>query len=50
MTNWYDQQVRVSGGSGFLGYHVVEALRSHGCQRTVIPRSGNYDLVDGDAA
>ena len=37
-------RVVVTGGSGFLGRHVVEALRRHGCRDVLVPRKAQYDL------
>jgi GDP-L-fucose synthase len=37
--------ILVTGGSGFLGQHVVEALGQHGCLRIVVPRRQKYDLT-----
>jgi GDP-L-fucose synthase len=34
----------VTGGSGFLGSHVVELLRDGGCRNVLAPRSQRYDL------
>lgn len=42
---WSAQTVVITGGAGFLGSFVVEALRRRGCERIVIPRSEQYDLV-----
>ena len=42
-------RVLVTGGHGFLGRYVVEGLRARGCADLVTPRSGEYDLVEGDA-
>ena len=47
--NWSDRRVLVTGGAGFLGSHVVEQLRQRGAREVVVPRSRDYDLVDGDA-
>lgn len=44
MNFWQDKQVLVTGGSGFLGSHVVEKLRAEGCQKIFTFRSKEYDL------
>jgi len=49
MDFWKDKRVLVTGGGGFLGSFVVERLRRAGCPHVFIPRSGEYDLVDGNA-
>jgi GDP-L-fucose synthase len=41
--------VLVTGGSGFLGAHIVAALRARGAAEVVAPRSRDYDLRDRDA-
>ena len=38
-------KVAVTGGAGFLGAHVVSALRARGCQQIVVPRKATYDLT-----
>ncbi len=43
---WRDRRVCVTGGAGFLGSFVVEALRRRGCKEIFVPRSRDYDLVD----
>jgi len=35
----------VTGGSGFLGRHVVAALERRGCREIVVPRKAQYDLT-----
>lgn len=40
------RKVLVTGGSGFLGSHVVEALRARGAGEVVVPRSKDHDLRD----
>jgi dTDP-glucose 4,6-dehydratase/GDP-L-fucose synthase len=42
---WNDRTVMVTGGSGFLGSHLVEDLRSRSSDvETFVPRSDEYDL------
>ncbi|MEI6084997.1 MAG: GDP-L-fucose synthase [Verrucomicrobiota bacterium] len=49
MSFWSDQRVIVTGGAGFLGSHVVEALRARGCRDVFVPRSKDCDLRDRHA-
>src|SRR5436305_852158 len=42
--------VIVTGGSGFLGSHVVEELQRRGPGTIVVPRKKDYDLVEPGAA
>jgi GDP-L-fucose synthase len=44
--NWASERVVVTGGGGFLGSYVIEALRARGCTGIFVPRSAEYDLVD----
>ena len=44
------KKVLVTGGSGFLGSHVVEALRARGVGEVVVPRSKEHDLRDASHA
>lgn len=39
-------RVVVTGGSGFLGQHVCQALAAHQPSAIVVPRSAEYDLRD----
>ena len=39
-----DKRITVTGGGGFLGSHVVEALGRTGCGNVFVPRSEQYDL------
>jgi GDP-L-fucose synthase len=38
--------VVVTGGAGFVGRHVVAALRARGCRNIVVPRRATCDLTD----
>jgi GDP-L-fucose synthase len=50
MGYWSERRVLVTGGGGFLGSFVVDALQSEGCKDLVVPRSAEFDLVDPEAA
>src|SRR5262245_39029390 len=43
------QRILVTGGAGFLGSHVVTALRARGARDIVAPRSREADLTDARA-
>jgi GDP-L-fucose synthase len=48
---WTDRRVVVTGGAGFLGSFVVEALAQRGCPAPFVPRSRDFDLRrEGDIA
>ncbi|HYD42333.1 MAG TPA: NAD-dependent epimerase/dehydratase family protein, partial [Anaeromyxobacter sp.] len=47
--DWATERVVVTGGAGFLGSYVVEALRARGAREIFVPRSREYDLVKLDA-
>jgi GDP-L-fucose synthase len=47
--NWPEERVVVTGGAGFLGSYVIEALRARGAREIFVPRSKDYDLVDMQA-
>ncbi|MFQ5354119.1 MAG: NAD-dependent epimerase/dehydratase family protein, partial [Thermodesulfobacteriota bacterium] len=48
MWNWSDKRVLLTGGAGFLGSFVAEKLRERGCKDIFIPRSAEFDLVEGE--
>ena len=46
---WRGKRVVVTGGSGFLGSHIVERLRAAGCENVFVPRRARYDLTEQEA-
>ena len=46
---WQGKRVMVTGGSGFLGRHIVEVLSEKDCE-VLVPRSKEYNLVSFDQA
>jgi GDP-L-fucose synthase len=46
MLDLKDHRIAVTGGSGFLGSHVANALRARGCSDPIVPRKAKYDLTD----
>jgi GDP-L-fucose synthase len=47
--DWPSERIVVTGGAGFLGSYVIEALRARGAREVFVPRSKDYDLVRMDA-
>lgn len=43
------RRVVVTGGSGFLGSHVVDAMRRRGADEVLVSRSHEFDLTDATA-
>jgi GDP-L-fucose synthase len=46
---WRTRRVLVTGGSGFLGSHVVDRLAAGGAEQVSVPRRKDYDLADRTA-
>jgi GDP-L-fucose synthase len=43
---WEGRRVVVTGGSGFLGSHVVDRLRELGVEDVIVPRRAEFDLTE----
>jgi GDP-L-fucose synthase len=43
------QRIAVTGGCGFLGRHVIEALKERGCRTIIASRKRDYDLTREEA-
>ncbi len=44
--DWPTERIVVTGGAGFVGGYVLEALRAKGAREVFVPREKDYDLVD----
>ena len=49
MSFWKDKRVLITGGSGFLGSHIVDRLKTMNCE-FFVPRKKHYDFTRLDAA
>jgi GDP-L-fucose synthase len=45
-TFWSNKRICVTGGAGFLGYHLIEKLKARGAANIFIPKIENYNLVE----
>src|SRR3970282_1136581 len=45
---WQGKRVCVTGGGGFLGGFLLEALKVRGADQVFVPRQRDYNLVRGD--
>jgi GDP-L-fucose synthase len=43
------KKILLTGGSGFLGRHVLSALQAQGAREVVVPRKAQYDLTQEEA-
>lgn len=50
MNFWSDKRTLVTGGTGFIGTHVVEALKEHDCREVIAVGSRDYDLTKEENA
>lgn len=45
MSYWQDKRVLVTGGTGFLGHHILTALQEAGCVELFVAKRADYDLT-----
>ncbi|MCG9966637.1 GDP-L-fucose synthase [Pelotomaculum terephthalicicum JT] len=48
MSFFKNKRVVVTGGNGFLGSFVVDNLKKRGCDKIYVPRSKEFNLVEGE--
>lgn len=46
--NVHTKNILITGGSGFLGFHVIKELKTKGYSNIIAPRSSEYDLRDNN--
>lgn len=49
MMDLRSKRILLTGGSGFLGSHVLDLLRQMGCEHVTVPRRRQFDLVRQEA-
>jgi GDP-L-fucose synthase len=49
MMDLRSKRILLTGGSRFLGSHVLDLLRHMGCEHVAVPRRRQFDLVRQEA-
>ena len=49
MNFWSNHRFVVTGGSGFLGSHLVTRMKEQGANLVFVPKSAEYNLVKEEA-